>query len=427
MARFFFYSGEGEALFLAHRLQEDGHDVTFWVQHPECRKLRLGEGVVPLAASPEPKKGAVVIFDQTGKGKAGADFRRRGFKVIGGNPFDADLELDRSQGTKIMQALGIATPKTQVMASVHQAQAYLATRSGTWFFKPNGKSTTLTHHGEPKDLIRWLDWGQQFIKGEPFELQQGITGIEISTEAWFDGTRFVPPFNATLEEKHFLTGDLGPRTGCESNVVWIWSGTSPALPAATVLRLAPMLKASGYVGPIDLNAILTDDGEPHGLEWSARLGFDASQAYSMLIDGDYGEQLEKFAHGDLTRWKLDEDRFAMTLRVTTPPYPVEHAGAGKAMAGLPLDKAILGDAHAIFPCDVRKDRQGPCLAGWSGYVCAVGATGTSFDRCRATVLSMAEKLTIPEKQFRTDPVHRAETDWSALARMGYVARHGLAA
>jgi len=43
------------------------------------------------------------------------------------------------------------------------------------------------------------------------------------------------------------------------------------------------------------------------------------------------------------------------------------------------------------------------------------------------VLSMAEKLTIPEKQFRTDPVHRAETDWSALARMGYVARHGLAA
>ena len=88
MARFFFYSGEGEALFLAHRLQEDGHDVTFWVQNPECRKLRLGEGVVPLAASPEPKKGAVVIFDQTGKGKAGADFRRRGFKVIGGNPFD---------------------------------------------------------------------------------------------------------------------------------------------------------------------------------------------------------------------------------------------------------------------------------------------------------------------------------------------------
>jgi phosphoribosylamine--glycine ligase len=417
--KFHFLSEEASSLFLAWRLKHDGHAVTFYHLDDPTRKARVGDGMVKLSPTPEPPKGAIVIFDSTGKGRMGTDLRRRGWKVIGGNPFDEDLELDRASGTKIMQALGIATPKTKVMGSISQGQAYVSTHPGVWYFKPNGKTTTLTNHGEGKMFVRWLEWASQFIEGEPFELQAAVEGIEISTEGWFDGQRFVPPFNSTLEEKHFLTGDHGPRTGCESNVVWCWEGNEPQLPKGTVLRLTALLKKAGYVGPVDLNAIIDGTGKPHGLEWSARLGFDASQAYSLLVDGDYGEQLAAFAEGKLDRWDL-KPGYAMTLRVTVPPYPSESVVEAKKTAGLPIDPAIVADPRRYLPSDVRIERGGPVVAGAHGYVVAVGTTGSTFSACRKTLLRMADDLDLEQKQYRVDPVHRAEKAWAALEAHGLV-------
>jgi phosphoribosylamine-glycine ligase len=201
----------------------------------------------------------------------------------------------------------------------------------------------------------------------------------------------------------------------------VWPGDRPPLAQQTVRKLEGVLRAARYVGPIDLNAIITDDGTPHGLEWSARLGFDASQAYSMLVEGDYGDQLARFAAGTLQRWDVREDQYAMTLRVTTPPYPTEPSGPAKQMAGIPLDPMVLSNSYRIFPCDVRKDRTGPCLAGWSGYVCAVGELAGSLARCRKAVLGLAKALDIPEKQYRIDPVHRAEDAFASLSKQGIAA------
>jgi hypothetical protein len=38
-----------------------------------------------------------------------------------------------------------------------------------------------------------------------------VDGIEVDVEGWFDGQRFVPPFNLTFEDEKFLAAGHGWR------------------------------------------------------------------------------------------------------------------------------------------------------------------------------------------------------------------------
>src|SRR5262249_33138263 len=144
-----------------------------------------------------------------------------------------------------------------------------------------------------------------------------IEGTEVSCNGWFDGQKFVPPFDFTIEEKRFMPGKLGPRTGCESNIVWLAQDNT--LPEISVKPLENILRREGYVGPIDLNSLILPSGEPVGLEWTARLGFDATQAWQALIPR-LGEQLAEFLSGGLREWEHSDD-LSVTIRISMPPYP----------------------------------------------------------------------------------------------------------
>jgi phosphoribosylamine-glycine ligase len=422
--KFYLHSNYGDSLWLARRLLADGHDVLLHVRDEAAKAV--GKGIVPLAPTPMPPADATVIFDSSGHGRMGEAFRRRGLGVIGGNPLDAELELDRSRGTQLMQASGIQVPETHSFTDFGQAKAFLSTHRGVWYFKPSGnQSTSLTHHGEAAELRRWLAWAQPHLKGvTSFELQRKVDGTEVSCEGWFDGEKWVPPFNATFEDKHFLTGNLGPRVGCASNVVWAFDDPDAELPRRTVKRLTNILRAAAYVGPIDLNCIIDGEGEPVGLEWSPRLGFDASQAWlGMLVDGDLGAQLAEFARGRLRRFSAQTDKRALTLRVTTPPYPTEHVTPAKEQRGLPLGLELLRDPRSIFVDDVMLDAKGePCLAGRDGSVCCVGALGRDFHQLQAEVLRTVDHLRIPGKQHRLDPSERAPKAWAVLRDHGFMGR-----
>lgn len=419
---FHLISDDGNTLFLARWLEDAGAPVTLDVISPAGR--HVGRGLVPLAGSSDISRDAVVIYDGIGHGTLGRFLRGRGQAVIGGNLYDRTLELDRLAGAAVMTAHDIEIPPTHAFPSIRAAQAFLENHPGAWFVKVSGnQAESLTHNAPTAHaMIRYLEWA----KGQPgsrdaFELQRKVTGTEISCEAWFDGQRFVPPYNCTFETKKFLTGDLGPRTGCEANVVWMADEDSP-LHALTVLRLEDTLRRKGYVGPLDINLIVTDDGVPYGLEWSARLGFDASAAYLRLLKaGTLADQLASFAEGTLERWELeDPEALSLTLRVTTPPYPVADSKVAATMRGLPLDPRLLEDP-LIAVDDVMRGPDGlPVLAGRDGFVGTVGAVGRSLPQLRYLVLDLADALEIPSKQHRTDVLLRAEDDWARLAIHDYV-------
>ena len=407
-----FWSADGSSLPLALRLKREGHSVTWYVKSPEARSI--GKGLLTRADSPP--RGSLVIFDSTGQGGLGTAYRRQGHLVIGGNPFDKNLELERPEGARIMRKGGIVTPPTFPFSDIPGALRFLKKAEGRWFVKVSGDTveSSTCDAPDPESMIRYLTWVGSKGKVDPFELQQGVDGIEVSCNGWFDGEKFLKPFDITLEEKKFLAGDQGPRTGCESCVVW--HARSEALGKVTVQAIEDQLAAEGYRGPVDLNSLIDDDGTPQGLEWTARLGFDATQAWMRLFDGDLGEQLEAFAAGESTQWEPRGPAGTLSgvLRITIPPYPTWEPKLIKKTEGMPLDERVLHDMR-FDPVDVMEDAQ---AAGGSGIIGTVSAMG-SLAEIKASLLTQAESLNIPHKQFRIDPLSRVESDMARLKKMGY--------
>ena len=414
---FFIHSDYGDAAFLARRLKQEGHPVLLYIK--DAAGSHLGNGLVPKTTNPIPPKGfPFAIFDSIKHGNQGREIRKRGIRVLGGNPFDVPLEGDRPQGAKIMRAIGVKTPEVKEFKSIALAIKFLEAESGPWFVKQIGGDTAevSTYDAkDPEDMVRYLRWaGPAGL--EHFQLSKRIEGTEVSCNGWFDGTKFVPPFDVTLEEKKFMPGKLGPRTGCESNVVWLLQDS--ALPDITVAPLASILAREGYVGPIDLNSLITADGTPVGLEWTARLGFDATQAWQALIPR-LGEQLAEFLSGGLTQWEHSKD-LSVTIRISMPPYPSWDPKGAAEFRGMPLDKKWLGEDYCLT--DVMASPEGPVLSGASGMVGTVGAQGGSLEPLIKKTLDMAYEIMVPNKQFNKEPIERRKKDIPALQKMGLAGR-----
>jgi phosphoribosylamine-glycine ligase len=405
----------GSTFFLGLALKRAGVPVTLYIKEEASRGI--GTGLIAKTTDVTPPKDALVIFDGTGMGEWGAHLRRKGHPVIGGNAFDRDLEINRWKGIEIMRQAGIATPDTHQFTTTGAAQAFLDQHDGDWFIKVSGASVTedSTCNGDADTLGRYLRWVASQPGDKSFILQQKVTGVEISTEGWFDGARFVPPFDSTLEDKKFLEGELGPRTGCEACVVWPHAQSR----LGDVLgRLAGALARERYVGPIDLNAIVAD-GDVFGLEWTARLGFDATQAWLQLLEPDtVADQLEDFALRRLSRW-VYRPGVAATLRITVQPYPNGNTRECKAKAGYPLDKVWVSGG-SYLPEDVKLGREGPELAGASGIVGVLAQRGASYPALKRTLKGLADDLKLPGKQYRIDPLTRVDKDVATLRRLNMV-------
>lgn len=402
--KFYLYSHEGDGMFLARRLIGEGHEVAMYTEEKAARFG--GRGLVPTVGRVAPLRGEITLFDYVKHGVRAESYRGIG-PVVGACRFADKIELDRAAGFALMRDVGISTPETHTFPNVRAALLFLEENDGEFFLKASGNaSSSLTHSAPNSDeMIRWLRWAD--VGAGPLSLQKRVRGLEVSTEGWFDGSAFVPPWNSTLEDKHFLTGDLGPRVGCASNFVFCWPDRPPFLSPQTIEALSQKLREAHYVGPLDLNAILDEDGVAYGLEWTARFGYDALQGFTSLID-DVGEKLAAFANGTLTDWKPRRAaELALTLNLSVPPYPAEDPVLASLSRGLPLPDEVL--APDFCPCDVMIGEDGlPCLAGYFGGVGSLICVGSDPASLRRWITQRARSFAVPSLQFRIDPVARLE-------------------
>jgi hypothetical protein len=70
------------------------------------------------------------------------------------------------------------------------------------------------------------------------------------------------------------------------------------------------------------------------------------------------------------------------------------------------------------------DRE-PCLAGRDGQVGTIGQVGTDIRTLRRELLEVANSLDVKRKQYRTDPVARAEEALAALEAHSFLSHTGL--
>lgn len=296
-----FISNSGEICPVAQRMQKEGEQVQIYLHHPAydksfdniLSKIKLRD--VPAAV----RKSDLVIFDHVRPnvglkrdhallrifncdtkspsvfGPIAEKIRKRGVKVIGTSKVTEQLELDRMFGSQMANKAGFSIPVTYDFNKLSEAQRFLEGKKSRWVLKPhNNASLDLTYvekyPGELEYRLRNDIRTRVGTDNFPCMLQKYIEGTALSTEGWFDGQNFVS-FNHTYEEKSFLSGNLGPHVGSQSNTVWTQDEEIYPEIVVKLKKLRPLLEEAGYIGPIDVNCIIAEKNEhPYFLEWTPR-------------------------------------------------------------------------------------------------------------------------------------------------------------
>jgi len=422
-------SKEGDGLGVAHRLSQEGCRVKAWVRDPKMG--RALEGIIDRIDDwvPHLDSADLVITDSVGLGRFETQLKASGRPLLGCSSVLDKVELSRGLGMRLFDTAGIATPETYEFNSCAAADHLIQSqpwRSG-WVLKPDGnKSASKTM--VIKEEAHWPESLSKLSPDSSGIVQRRLDGIEVSTEGWFNGTQFVPPFNHTFEEKRFLAGGLGQNTGCMGNVVLAADQRGNALTHATVARLSGFLQQVGYRGPLDINCIVNEEGA-FALEATSRMGYDAVEALAEGLTVPLSDFLYGIATGSAKECPLT-DQTMIAVRVSVPPWPVRQPDGdshGELVEG--IDDETL--PH-LFLTDVYRDNEGYKTAAGDGVLLKATAKGPARrledDQlqddytyyCRSRVYRLLEKIKVSSKQYRIDIGQRVNKDMAKLKSLGWL-------
>lgn len=435
--RFNFVSQHGDGFGFTQWLKSEGYSVRMWIAEKDG--IEIGDGLVEKVGDfTDLLEGAqsaeeVFIFDTSGMGIEADFLRSKGYAVLGGS-MEADvLERNRKYAMEVMQDCQISVPPTFTFTNFDEAIEFVQSYEDRLVYKPSGKLGDLSGSHvsyDQGDMIDYLRNQQKEheLDGISFDLQTFTEGQEISSECWFDGYGFLPLFNHTLERKQLMNDNLGPSGGCTGNIVWMCDGNCPICQRGT-RKLEKFLRSIGYIGPIDLNSIVTEDSL-YGLEFTPRFGYDATPTFlGELVRGSIGELLSSVARKQTTFAKVGQDseitygdKLAASLRISIPPWPSERYNAP---ANIPLGGVSLDSLPYTYLYNVKRASEGQessslCSAGAWGILLLFNSRGSSVGRAFATPYEQAEQVKIPDKQFRTDLREQFKKDLEKLEEFNLI-------
>ena len=418
--KFLFLSYEGNTCEMARRVTEEGNDVRMWIKD-DAGKHTL-DGLVPKVSAWEPfvLSDTIVVIDHVKMSSIGQKLIDAGYKVINGSKFADKIELDREYGHQLMEENGINTPPFEAFTDFPAAIEFLnKNNKKRYVFKPSGNfDLDWSYIGtDTEDLIERIEnkFSIEWPSGKPvkFILEEFIPGVEISTEVWFNKGNFLN-FNSTMEEKKLLTGGLGPSIGCAGNIVWNYQDTRPIV-EKTLLKLKGVLTGENYCGVLDINCIVSkENNEPYGIEFTARFGYDALQAWLETIKGDIGEMLYNVVNGNPIH---TDTSFACAVRVNIPPFPFDKADK-RAGDLIRFDMDLLKSSHYWFFDACLKNKQLE-VVGVDGIMCVVTSKDNTIERAIHKCYENIKAIKSPRDiMYRTDIGKRVPTEYLALHRAG---------
>ena len=415
MQRFYVYSIEGDGSFLAWRLKQEGYEVVWKCEDAFMRQNLKGIIEHTLA---QPRLSDIIVFDGVGSGSYANELRDSGHAVIGSSELADQIELDRSFASDLCRQLEIKQPRSARFDSISDGIEFVTRNSGRWVFKPsNNADCSFTYVARDEiDMVSMLMHFQSRL-GESCDyiLQEFIDGVAVSTEGWFDGEDWIEgAWNQTIERKELMSGNVGPKTGCAWNVVWACERV-PRLGEQFNMKLTEHLARDGYVGPWDMNVIVSAAGEAYFLEATPRFGYDAIQAYAALSNFGLGEMLLRLAEQDTELWSINTDEVACALRIAIPPYPygsAEHPAAGD----IPI-RFRHEDTNHLWLAGVQQQRRGGLTSaptdGTIGAIVSTSKMANAHDAYQEAK-EIAQRLSVPNLIWRDDVGAGVEDDWAQL-------------
>jgi len=420
---------------LALRAQAAGHQVRYWCRDHDPVKNPVGRGLVERVGEwrPSMRWADLVLLGSHYAMPEMDRWAAEGVPIIGAGAAAAEWELDRLAGMQAFKAAGIPVPPFRHCATLEEALAYAAKRDEGLAVKPSGDVTDKSLSFVAKTgkemvwrLQRWKREGKRFPKG--LILQDRVTGVEVAVGAWIGPDGFADGFEVNFEEKRLFAGGIGPNCG-EAGTVMMLTRTSKL--ADKVLKpLEDRLVRLGYVGNVDVNCIVDDEGTPWPLEFTMRFGYPAINIETALHT-DPIEFLAGLAAGDPPRTRR-LDTIAVGVVLALPPYPFGHERPDEVV-NVPILGVTPGIEERLHFCNVCLG-EAPEIGGngsitrerhlvTSGsYVLVSVGLGDSVVAARGQAHRAIERLTIPASPFwRNDIGSRLRRGLDELARHGFAA------
>lgn len=408
--KFLMISKCGEGAQVLYNIGLEGNDVAIHIVEQEyrrnwrglLRKVDLGSSFIT--------KDTIIIFDFSSLGFLADSLKRVGHKVFGGSRFADKLEEDRAFGLEFMERCGIKHPETKEFrpSQLEKAKEYIRSHDERLVFKPSGNCLPchLTYcASDSEDLLKFLDYVFRYYRQEikSFILQDFIEGDLISTELWFDGEKAIYPANHTIECKKFMNDDLGPSSGCSGNLVWPIFGDSYIVDSG-IAKVEKELIKENYIGQLDLNAIVNDDGL-FGLEWTPRFGYDSIPSFLPLLTQETGKFFADLASGQGSM-NL-HDGCSAGVRFTIPPYPIEPESVKSLMRqqsniGIPIRGFKERDKNNLYFYEVMLDGEDLVHGDGTGVIGVANCVCEEPKDAFAGAYKILDDVQIPDVQYRTD-------------------------
>lgn len=429
--RFLIIDPQGAALDIAMRAQRDGHKVKLFIRQTEKTKF-IARGLVELVDDFRPwLRWADLIFnsDNTFYLDALDAARKEGALVVGASKEAAEWELNRDTGMKMFKKAGITVPPVKNFSNYDDAINYVKKNQERYVSKPSGDADKALSYvaKTPADMVYMLErWKKASkLKGD-FILQDFIGGIEMAVGGWFGPGGFNVGWCENFEFKKLMNDDKGVATGEQGTVIRYVRKSK--LAEMVLQPLEDELAKINYVGYVDVNCIIDDEGTPWPLEFTMRPGWPTFNIQQALHEGDCIEWLRDLAMGKDAR-STTLDTIALGVVLSVPDYPYSHL-TKKEVSGTPIYNITPALWEHVHPCEMAMG-MAPVEAGGQiitaptpvtagDYVLVMSGTSTNVVGAKEKVYRRLERLTVPNSpMWRTDIGDRLSKQLPKLQAMGF--------
>ncbi len=424
--KFLFVSYNALISDMAWYVYKEGNEVKYYIKDRGDKDS--ADGLVPKVDNWEKEVdwADVIVFDDVlGMGTWAEKLRSKGKLVVGGTAYTDKLEDDRGFGQEELKKYGISIIPYRDFYNFDEAIEYVKQNPGRYVIKPSGEAQNVKRFlfiGEEedgRDVLQVLNiykkiWSNKI---KVFQLQKRVSGVEVAVGAFFNGHDFVYPININFEHKRLFPGNIGPMTG-EMGTSMFWSEPN-RLFNSTLKKLESVLREQKYVGYIDLNCIVNNNGI-YPLEFTARFGYPTIHIQIESILMPTSTFLYELATGTLTKFKAKAG-FQTGLRIVVPPFPygrdVKNEAENSKDLVILFKKENLDGVHLE---DAKIVNGEWLVAGESGVVFVIVGTGTTMKQAQQQMYSRASNIMIPNMFYRDDIGDRWYEDSDKLHNWGYL-------
>lgn len=407
-----------DGISFAVRCQIAGHKVKVWFP----KKTTAGDGLITKVPDWRSQMGWADLIFVTENSKLGNElepFFNSGYPILGANKKGAELELDRIRGQEAFERCGIETLPYEEFEDYDKAIAFVKKEQRAFVAKPwGGTSDKALSYVPPKGyeveamVFKLGRWKQEGLKGK-FILQECVRGTEMGVSGWFGPGGFSKWIEEDWEEKKLMNGGLGPNTGEQGTI--LRHVKKSKLFDKMLKPMEDLLDEINYVGNINVNCGVSDDGTPWPYELTMRPGWPDFDILQTVIQCDPCEWMADLLEG---RDTLDmSTKIAVGVVMTHGDYPRGDT-LDKEAAGFPIFGITDKNEKHLSPSLVRQGKAGLETAGT--YVMVVSGLGDTVQASQKEVYKVCKEIKWPnDVMYRTDIGDRLKKELPVLQSFGF--------